>query len=66
MDTTQFFITAAIFTVMGYWFARKEKATFAETKRITQETINTLIEMGYLKTRGYGDEQELVKFYDEE
>jgi hypothetical protein len=63
MDATQFFITAAIYTTLGYWFAKKQKsyASFAETKRITQETIDTLITLGYVKTVGEGDNIELVK-----
>jgi hypothetical protein len=63
MDATQFFITAAIYTTLGYWFAKKQKsyASFAETKRITQETIDTLISLGYVKTVGEGDNIELVK-----
>lgn len=64
MDTTQFIITAAIFTVLGYFFAKSdyERNAYSESKRITQLTIETLIRMGYLKTRGEGDQAELVKF----
>ena len=64
MDATQFFITAAIYTSLGYWFATKKQkshASIAETKRITQETIETLISLGYVKTVGEGDNIELVK-----
>ena len=63
MDIAQFFVIAAIYTTLGYWFARKQKSTasFAETKRITQETIDTLIKLGYVKTVGEGDKTELVK-----
>ena len=43
----------------------KRKASFSETKRITQETIDTLINMGYLKTRGEGADTELVKINEE-
>lgn len=67
MDTTQFIITSIVFTITGYLMAKtdKSKASLSETKRITQQTINTLINMGYVKTRGTGAEQELVR-YDEE
>ena len=68
MDTTQFFITAAIYTTLGYWFANKKQkshASFAETKRITQETIDTLIALGYVKTVGEGDNIELVKINED-
>jgi len=64
MDTTQFIITSIVFTIAGYLMAATDsrKASFSETKRITQETIDTLIKMGYIKTRGEGPDQELVKF----
>ena len=63
MEYTEFFVIAAIYTTLGYWFAKKQKSTasFAETKRITQETIDTLIKLGYVKTVGEGDKTELVK-----
>ena len=67
MDIGEFFIVAAIYTTLGYWFAKKNnsKASFAETKRITQETIDTLVKMGYIKTRGEGENTELVKLTEE-
>lgn len=67
MDTTQFIITSIVFTMAGYLMAvtDKRKASFSETKRITQETIDTLINMGYLKTRGEGEDTELVKINEE-
>ena len=67
MDTTQFIITSLVFTMAGYLMAvtDKRKASFSETKRITQETIDTLINMGYLKTRGEGEDTELVKINEE-
>lgn len=67
MDTTQFIITSIVFTMAGYLMATTDsrKASFSETKRITQETIDTLISMGYLKTRGEGADTELVKVDEE-
>jgi len=64
MDNWTYWLTALIFTCVGWFMARNEPPSFKHSKRITQETIDTLIEMGYLKTQGLGDNQELVKWYD--
>lgn len=67
MDTTQFIITSIVFTMAGYLMATTDsrKASLSETKRITQATIDSLINMGYLKTRGKGEDTELVKINEE-
>ena len=67
MDTTQFIITSIVFTMAGYLMAITDsrKASLSETKRITQATIDSLMNMGYLKTRGTGEDTELVKINEE-
>lgn len=65
MEQWMFWSTAVIFTVIGYFMGRNELPTFNQSKRITQETIDTLIDMGYLKTRGLGEDTELVKWNEE-
>ena len=64
MSYEQFWITAIVFTIVGWFMRKNQPASFKETKRITSQTIDTLIAMGYLKTLGDGDDQQLVK-YDE-
>ena len=66
MDYWMYWFTAIVFTGVGYFFARNEGPSFSQSKRITQETIDTLIEMGYVKTRGFGDEIEMIKWDEEE
>tara|TARA_B100001057_G_scaffold271412_1_gene271641 strand:- start:31715 stop:31936 length:222 start_codon:yes stop_codon:yes gene_type:complete len=66
MDLWMYWVTAIVFTALGYAFARDKKASFEESRRITQETIDTLIEMGFIKTRlDDNNEIELVKYEEE-
>lgn len=65
MDYWMYWFTAIVFTGVGWFMARNEPPSFRHSKRITQETIDTLIEMGYLKTQGVGEDAELVKWNEE-
>ena len=63
MDVWMYWVTAAIFTAVGYSFA--PMTSYKETKRITQETIDTLIDMKYIRTRrDENNEIELVRYDD--
>lgn len=53
------FITAVIFTAVG-WKLGRERIVY----EIIESTIDSLIADGYLKTRGSGEEQELVRWRD--
>jgi hypothetical protein len=66
MDYWMFWVTAAIFTVLGYYFGRKEPVSLEHSKKITKETIDTLIDMGFIKTSGTGDDTKMLKYYEEE
>jgi len=66
MDMWMYWTTAVIFTVIGFWMGRNEGPTFEQSKKITQETIDTLIDMGYIKTRTSGEDVEMLKYYDNE
>ena len=64
MDLWMYWTTAVVFTALGFYFG-KDSPGFKERKRITQETIDALIDMKYIRTRrDENDEVELVK-YDE-
>lgn len=64
MDPYQFWITSIVFTVVGYYFGQ-DNVPMKHIKRIAAETIEHLIEQGYIKTRGIGDDQELLKYYED-
>jgi len=66
MDYWMFWVTAAIFTVLGYYFAKNEPVSLEHSKKITKETIDTLIDMGFIKTSGSGDDIKMLKYYEEE
>lgn len=56
----EFIITAIVFSVFGYF------ATWTDTKKeIVAATIESLIDQGFLKTTGTGDNCHLVKFPEE-
>ena len=61
METWMFLITAIIFTGMG-WFMRSDNLSFKQSKANTQQVIDTLIEMGYVKVEGEGDEAEMIRW----
>jgi len=49
-------VTAIIFTALGwYWGIKSSSAITAEA------VIDSLIEQGYLKTRGFGENMEILK-----
>ena len=50
------FGTAVLFTFVGRYMAFKDNIQF-----ITEATIDSLIEQGYLKTRGAGRDMEILK-----
>ncbi len=64
MDLWMYWTTAVVFTVLGFYFGT-DSPTLKKRKRITQETIDTLIDLKYIRTRRDEEgEVELVK-YDE-
>lgn len=56
-QTAMIFITAVVFTVVG-WFM----ATTHNVKNTIEATIDSLIKAGYLKTRGTGEDIEILKW----
>lgn len=50
-------ITAVVFTLVGVWMGRN-----SATEDAVEHTIDTLIERGYLRTRGTGKDQEILKW----
>jgi len=52
-------ITAVVFTLVGAWMGRN-----SATQGAVEHTIDTLIERGYLQTRGTGKDQEILKWND--
>lgn len=60
-----FITTAVVFTAVGFWF-QYDYNMFKETKRITQNTIDTLIEMGFVKVVGSGKDQEMIRWPEED
>ena len=60
MDYAQFFITSLVFSGFGYYVA-----IGAAKKEMVAATIESLIDSGFLKTRGSGDNVELVRFDQE-
>jgi len=56
-QTVMFFVIAVIFTAVGYlWGLRNQM------KNIIAATIDSLIDDGYLKTRGTGENMEILKW----
>lgn len=51
--------TALIFTAVGWRMGRQ-----TIVYEVVESTIDSLIEDGYLKTRGHGEEQELILWRD--
>ena len=50
------FIAYVVGTLFGLWFGFKGNAT-----NISEQVIDSLIEQGFLKTRGYGKDMEIIK-----
>lgn len=53
------FITAVIFTIVGYGMGKNSTRALVELAIST--TIDSLIREGYLKTRGVGKDMEILK-----
>ena len=49
--------TAIIFTVVGWFYGKK-----GQMQEVIEATIDSLIEEGYLKTRGSGKNMEILKW----
>lgn len=65
MEQWMFFTTAIVFTGMG-WFMRGDDLSLKQSKANTQQVIDTLIAMGYVKVEGEGDEAEMIRWPIEE
>lgn len=50
------FITAIVFTFLGYWMGKRN-----DQKALVEAIIDQLINDGYLKTNGYGENLEIIK-----
>ena len=51
--------TAIVFTALGYYMGQKSALT-----EVTEAVVDSLIEQGYIKTRGQGDDLELLKHWE--
>jgi hypothetical protein len=60
-----FVTTAIVFTACG-WFFRFDRDNQIDAQRITQQTIDTLIEMGFLKVIGEGKDSEMIRWPEED
>lgn len=56
-QTLMLFIVAVIFTAVGWFFGIK-----SNVKNIVAATIDSLIDDGYLKTKGTGSNMEILKW----
>lgn len=65
MELWMFFTTAIIFTGMG-WFMRSDDLAFEQSKANTQQVIDTLIAMGYVKVVGSGDQAEMIRWPEDD
>jgi len=65
VDLWMFVTTAIVFTACG-WFFRFDRDNQIDAQRITQQTIDTLIEMGFLKVIGEGKESEMIRWPEED
>jgi kynurenine formamidase len=66
LETWMFWVTAIVFTAVGWYMNRDSEISFSQSKRITQDTIDTLIEMGFIKVVGHGKDQEMIKWPEED
>lgn len=53
------FGTAVLFTIVGWYMGKT-----SSVELIIQSTVDSLIDDGYIKTEGYGDKMEIVKWED--
>lgn len=51
--------TAVIFTFVGRYLAMRE-----QLENVVEATVDSLIENGYIKTRGEGEDLELLKHWE--
>ena len=65
MDLWMFITTAIVFTASG-WYFRFDRDNMVDAQRITQRTIDTLVEMGFLKVIGEGKDSEMVRWPEED
>lgn len=54
------FITAVTFTGLGYWIGREKTV-----ENVAETMIDKLIDDGYIKTKGTGDNLEILKYWEE-
>jgi hypothetical protein len=59
METWMYWITAVVFTGLGYYLSIARAR-----EQMVRITIENLIANNYLKTKGFGDNQEIVKWPD--
>lgn len=57
METWMYWITAIVFTWVGYYMAIAHAR-----EQMVKITIESLIADNYLKTKGFGDNQEIIKW----
>ena len=48
------------------WFMRSDELTFKQSKEHTQQVIDTLIAMGYVKVVGSGDQAEMIRWPEDD
>ena len=60
MENWMYWLTAVVFTILGYCLSMNHSK-----KVMVQLTIDNLITQGYLKTRGTGEDMQLVKVKDD-
>ena len=65
MEMWMFLTTALVFTGMG-WFMRSDDLSFKQSKENTQQVIDTLIAMGYVKVVGSGDQAEMIRWPEDD
>ena len=59
-----FIVTAIVFTACG-WYFKFDYENHLDVKRITQQTIDSLIEMGFLRVEGEGKDQQMIPWPEE-
>jgi len=65
MDLWMFVTTAIVFTACG-WYFKFDHENHVDVKRITQQTIDSLVEMGFLKVVGEGKNSEMIRWPEED
>ena len=57
-------VFAIAFAALGYRFSKSRMRMGVDI--VVEETIDQLIKKGYLRTRGYGEDLEIVKWNEDE